>query len=101
MKKIIIFCEGITDQVFIADCLEYFFGINIIKRANPKDKHKLKITLGQESEIIDIEGCSKLSNKFYLDLLKDNSEEGGVNIIIFDADSAGSGNNGFHSATQK
>jgi hypothetical protein len=101
MKKVLIFCEGITDQVFISDCLEFFFGLNVTKTQNPKDRHKLKIFFGERCEIVDIEGCSKLSNKIHIDTLKDNTEEGGINIVIFDADCLGSGNNGFDSANQK
>lgn len=109
MKRLKIFCEGITDQVFIADCLEKFYNIKINKKVNSKDSNKWDISFGEHCEIVELGGCSKLSDKFYQDMFKDNSEEGGLNIIIFDADFSpeaegekrGTGNNGFENATKK
>lgn len=108
MNSIKIFCEGITDQLFIADCLEVFWGVTTVRKPG-KEKNKIDIAFGSNCEIIEIGGCSKLVNQIILDKLRDNSEEGGKNIVIFDADFApngigmktGTGNNGYLNAKQK
>lgn len=101
MKKYKIFCEGITDQVFIADCIAHFYKFNYVVKETKKDK--LNIIFSNGIEIIDVGGCNKLSDELYISLLEDNFENGGANIIIFDADHelAGNGNKGYNSCLQK
>src|SRR4051812_1286951 len=104
-----IFCEGVTDQIFIADCLETFYNIPTtrnIKKSSTKNgikEEKLEIKFHEHGEIIEVGGCDKLSNKLYLSMLEDNGDLGGVNIIIFDADftEQGNGNKGFNACVQK
>lgn len=108
-NRIKIFCEGITDQVFIADCLNLFWNIEVNRIPNAKDKNKLLLTFGEKCEIINVDGCSKLDDDLYINMLKDNIESGGKNVVIFDADYEfdtkininKNGNNGFISAKQK
>jgi hypothetical protein len=96
-KNVLIFCEGVTDQIFIADCLEIFYSVKV----NREEKKAKKIKMTFESgRIEDIEGCNKLKMPIYLDALKDNSENGGTNLVIFDADEKGRGNNSFVNAIQ-
>lgn len=107
MNLITILCEGITDQAFIADCLEIFFNITVTRTSKSKDK--IDMTFGKDSQIVSVGGCSKISNRLILDSLLDNTKKGGRNIVFFDADfdtlgrddKQGTGNNGFKSAKQK
>lgn len=106
MNNIKIFCEGITDQVFIADCIELFYGKKferLQKKGGSKIKDKLSIKIKNDIEIIDVGGCSKLTNELYLSKLRDNESIGGKNIVIFDADysKTGTGNKGFKACEQK
>lgn len=109
MKRIKIYCEGVTDQVFIADCLDVFFNIKVKKVVHSKDKNKWDISFGENCQIIEVGGCNKLSDKYYQDLFKDNIEEGGINIVIFDADfgpdasgdKKNTGNKGIENAKKK
>ena len=109
MKRIKIFCEGVTDQVFIADCLEVFYNIQITRKVHSKDSNKWDISFGEHCQVIEIGGCGKLSDKLYQDMFRDNVDEGGKNVVIFDADFApdavgakkGTGNNGFENAKKK
>jgi hypothetical protein len=99
MENVIkIFCEGIIDQIFIADCIEYFYNI---KTTREKSKKELLI-YSANLEIIDLKGCNNLANQFLsLDPMADNSLENGTNLVIFDADKEGHGNNGFSNAVKK
>lgn len=96
MKQVLIFCEGVTDQVFIADCLESIFNITIIKEKNRLKNKKIDIKFNTpdfKGKIIDIGGCSKLrTNEVLHGRMQDNTEEGGHNIVIFDADYKGKEN---------
>lgn len=96
-----IFCEGITDQIFIADCITVFYNMNYTVEVIKKDNLRIIFTDG--IEIIDVGGCDKLSDILYISLLEDNVDNGGENIIIFDADhsSTGNGNKGYNSCLQK
>lgn len=102
-----IFCEGITDQVFIADCIEFFYNFNSTRLksniSSSKKDEKLEIKFANNIEIIDIGGCEKLSIPINISRLEDNTENDGVNIVVFDADYTGrvNGNKGFKSCTQK
>ena len=106
MRNYKIFCEGITDQVFIADCLEAFYNFTS-KRENIKvvsSKHdNLKIKFTNDIEVIEVGGCDKLSNPIYSSMLEDNTANGGINIVIFDADyeAKRNGNKGFDLCIQK
>ncbi len=104
MSNCKIFCEGITDQVFIADCIEIFYGFESTrKKVKNANSDKLNIKFSNGIEIIEVGGCSKLSDDIYISQLEDNQELGGINIVIFDADyqSIGNGNKGFNSCQQK
>lgn len=97
-KSILIFCEGVTDQVLIADCLERFYSINI-HRKETKGQRIIEMTF-DGGRIEAIEGCEKLKMPINLDKIKDNSENNGINLVIFDADKIGYGNNSFPNAAQ-
>jgi hypothetical protein len=137
MKKINIFCEGITDQVFIADCLTTFLNIQVIREPKKDKKDKLDIFFYEfeenkeinkinveklhelkaknsnlfriYGEIIEVGGCTNLTNDIYIQRLKENIETGFFNIVIFDADFPhdaegdikGNGNKGIENCTQK
>ncbi len=104
-----IFCEGVTDQVFIADCLEIFYSIEterIEKKPftrDGKDEIRLEIKKKDVVEIIEVGGCSRLSDVVYSTQLLDNEELGGINVVIFDADFTGmiNGNKGLESCKTK
>ncbi|MCX3264226.1 hypothetical protein OQZ29_05680 [Pedobacter agri] len=74
-----------------------------------KKKPLNECIITHKCEIVGIGGCEKLTNPLYLDRLRDNTAEGGRNIIIFDADfgpeavgeKKGTGNNGFVNAKRK
>ncbi len=100
LKTIKIFCEGVTDQVFIADCLELFFEI-ATKRNYDKKTKKWEILFNEVSEIVEVKGCDNLKEKIYIDKMIDNSEIGGINLVVFDADKPGNGNNGRENAIKK
>lgn len=109
MKRIKIFCEGVTDQIFISDCLEIFYGIQSIRSIkkvvtkNGKEEERIEIKFDTNCEIIEVGGCNKLSNPIYLAMLEDNTELDGINIVIFDADytEKQNGNKGFGACVQK
>lgn len=107
MKQVLIFCEGVTDQVFIADCLESVFTATTERNENKKNKKKLDITFKHSNfkgKIIAVEGCSKLRQNEVLHAeMVDNKETGGFNIVIFDADYTGmeNGNKGIAACRQK
>lgn len=109
MKNIKIFCEGITDQVFVSDCLELLYEIEVIRKPNKSDPNKLKMTFGDGCEIIDVGGCSKLSDDLYIQLMLETKSLGGRNVVVFDADFSANaegdkkdtGNKGFKSCCQK
>ena len=110
MKQTLIFCEGVTDQVFIADCLQVFYKIKIerkdkiVKTKEPKIEIKFaNMDDSIKGEIIDVGGCSKLANDLHLDKIRDNTELEGVSIVIFDADDTDkpNGNRGFEACNKK
>ncbi len=98
-----IFCEGITDQVFIADCIEHFYNITFQRETKHNNKDKLDILIANQIQIVEIGGCSKLNSELYIAELVDNHEKGGRNIVIFDADynEKPNGNKGYKSCKQK
>jgi hypothetical protein len=95
IKNVLIFCEGVTDQVFIADCLEIFYLAKVNREEDKANRGRLKFDRG---EIKEINGCDNLKLQINIDRLKDNSEKGGINLVIFDADEKGRGNNSFINA---
>ncbi len=108
MKRILIFCEGITDQVFIADWLEKNFSFSTSRESRKDSKNKkLKITFGNDNfkgEIIDVGGCDRLRrNELFHTEMQDNTKEGGINIVVFDADytNQDNGNKGINACKQK
>ena len=90
-----IFCEGIGDQVFIADFIEAQFPITF-DRIQEANGAKSLLIRNNEIEIIPIDGCKKINNLVVKQLFTNNTELGGKNLLIFDADYTGiNGNNGF------
>ena len=82
-----IFCDGITDQIFIANCIELLFpSITVTISKRKEDSKKRMVTFGEGGEVIDVGGCANLNNEVYLEKMRDNSAERGVNLVIFDAD---------------
>lgn len=91
-----IFCEGIGDQVFIADFIESQFPIRFERIQEAKGPRSLVIR-NDEIEIVPIDGCKKINNIVIKQLFTNNTELGGKNLLIFDADFTGvNGNNGFN-----
>tara|TARA_R110002072_G_scaffold7503_2_gene40958 strand:+ start:755401 stop:756063 length:663 start_codon:yes stop_codon:yes gene_type:complete len=104
MSKIKIFCEGVTDQIFISDCIEIIFEYQSSRvHKDINGKNKLEVIINNDIEVIEVGGCSNLSNAIYLAMLEDNLELGGRNIIIFDADEKEkpNGNKGFVNCKNK
>jgi hypothetical protein len=107
MKNLKIFCEGVTDQVFIADCLELLYKVNIRRKPKKNDNKKFNMTFDSGCEIVEVGGCSMLTNDLFIQAMKETEELNGTNIIIFDADfpsdveGKGTGNRGFKSCVQK
>jgi hypothetical protein len=102
-KTILIFCEGVIDQVFIADFLSHSYGETIFmdKNKNKRDKHKWDISFETnlcEGKIIETGGYTYLSKPIYLEQLKNNQT--GRNLIIFDADEHGHGRGSFKNTEQ-
>lgn len=68
-----IFVEGIADKRFIEQLLEHIFHVSVSPEC-----------------VIKTDGCTKLvspaTEKTYLNQMKRNSADGGVNLVIFDAD---------------
>ena len=78
MNKCKIYVEGIADQKFIADFISYHYKVSLIKgsdRTGIRQNHNL-------IEIGGIDNRDKVASAFF----ERNSEQGIVNIIIFDAD---------------
>ncbi|MCW8313503.1 hypothetical protein K7A41_19910 [Sphingobacterium sp. InxBP1] len=90
-----IFCEGIGDQVFIADFIEIHFGV-AFERTIGNDTRKKAISIkSSDIEIIPIDGCKNIHQLIIKKQFMDNTEMGGKNLLIFDADYSGvNGNNG-------
>lgn len=89
-----IFCEGIGDQVFIADFIESHFNVTF-QRTLRQDLKGLTIE-NERIKVIPIDGCKKINKTAIKQLFINNTELGGKNILIFDADYTGiNGNNGF------
>lgn len=69
MKDLLIFVEGVADFKFIQDYIRYLFDVKLGK-----------------DRIIEIGGCNKeLLGKSAL-AFKENTDKGGTNLLIFDAD---------------
>jgi len=104
MNRLRIFCEGISDQMFLADFIELTYGISFTRYVS-KEK-KIKITCQNQNldfEIIEIGGCSKLKTDIWKNELKKNNAQKIVNLIFFDADfkDQEKGNNGYASCYRK
>lgn len=73
MKTYKIFVEGVADQRFMAQFMKHLFG-----------------DTATESCIIKTDGCSNLMAKdkedVYVNEMKRTTDDGGVNLVIFDAD---------------
>jgi hypothetical protein len=94
-KNILIFCEGVTDQIFIADCLEILYSINIVKEIKKENK-KCSIQFSNTflfGKIIEVEGYTNIKLPINLDKFKDNTN--GINLVIFDGDKPNHGKGGF------
>ena len=108
MKRLLILCEGVTDQIFIADCIENFYGTKCKRQIKKKnDVEKIEISFDSHSKIVEVGGCSKLVDPIFIAMMEDNSAYGGTNLIVFDADfetedfGKKDGNNGFKSCARK
>ncbi len=69
MKKVKIFVEGVADCKFIQDYIQYLFNVKLDK-----------------NDIIEIGGCDKKSLSLRIGTFQRNADEGGINLLIFDAD---------------
>lgn len=106
---ILILCEGINDLLLIEACLKLFYSAvfpeTSVKKGvdNKGEKTSSLCEIRGELQvcIIQVKGCKNLSDPLYINELIDNTDNGGQNIIIFDADEPGYGNNGFKSCCQK
>lgn len=85
MKKILIFCEGIADQRFIADCLWMFYSISF-KPESGKGREPDLICTGEDFhfEIISTGGYTNLEQELYLNKIRKNKD--GISVVVFDAD---------------
>jgi hypothetical protein len=102
--KLKIYCEGITDQVFISDFIQVNYGFEMQREITSKKKLIIDAKTGTfDLEIIDVGGCTKLSDALYVNQLIDSTDEGYQNLVIFDADYKGivNGNKGYASCKQK
>jgi hypothetical protein len=103
--KIKIYCEGVTDQLFVADCIETWFPIKLKREKKKSNKKKWNIYRSDRKvEIKEIGGCDMIRETGLVrDEMIDNTELGGVNILIFDADYTGkeNGNKGIEPCRQK
>ena len=84
MKRIIIFCEGITDQVFIADCLAKFYNITVTR---PKNKSKVGSETwsfgNNDSKIISTDGCDIEKLRAQKPVMTTNIQQyEGINLIV-------------------
>lgn len=105
---ILIMCEGVNDLLFIEACLKRFYNAIFSETDIEKD-----ITRGEKTSVLckireqfqvrirQVKGCNNLPNPLFINELIDNLAEGGQNIVIFDADKPGYGNNGFKLCCQK
>jgi hypothetical protein len=94
MKKILIFCEGVTDQIFIADCIEKFYGIEVTRSVIDNKNNKWKMIFEQNCQIIATGGYTHLPA--HVPAMQSNTEDDeGINIVIFDADEEGHGRGSF------
>ncbi len=98
-KSILILCEGVTDQILIGDCLEKFYNIKVTREVDKKIKDKINMTF-EGGRVETTEGCKKLKMAININRLKDNTMEGGINLVIFDADKEGCGNNSYVNASR-
>lgn len=88
-----IFCEGIGDQIFIADFIEFHFKITFVRKNIKKDKIDIS---NNNISILSLDGCDKIHSQVNKDRFIDNTERGGHNFVVFDADYDNrNGNNGF------
>lgn len=104
-----IYCEGEIDQLFIAHFIEIYYAV---KKQDSRDKNRFIYLLENSKHIIleRINGCDNLrSNTKHTNDMKENTEVGGVNIVIYDADfpenspseKQGTGNNGIAACRDK
>lgn len=108
-QRIHIYCEGIADQIFIADCLEIFYNIISNRSTLPKEKNEnININFNEHSKIIAVNGCENfLKDSIFKDPAQDNLDEGGLNLVFSDADfpqkdaQKSKGNNGVINAHHK
>lgn len=88
-----IFCEGIGDQIFIADFIEFHFKITFVRKNTKRDKIDISNDI---ISILSLDGCDKIHSQINKDRFIENTERGGNNFVVFDADYVNrNGNNGF------
>lgn len=64
-----IFVEGIADAVFLRQYVKHLYGVELEKDA-----------------VINVDGWEKIKNDEFLTQLRHNSDDAGINLVIFDAD---------------
>lgn len=91
-----IFCEGVSDQVFIADFIEFHFNVHFERTIEKKGGQPSISIRNSEIEITPIDGCTNIHQLVIKKMFIDNTELGGTNLLVFDSDYTGvNGNNGF------
>ncbi|MEY4928090.1 MAG: hypothetical protein RI894_2526 [Bacteroidota bacterium] len=86
MKRIDIYVEGPHDQQFIADCLAHFYKLNLVHKGNNYIYQNQEIGIN----LYRTNGWSNLTSKhFFRDMRNLVDEDGGTNLVIFDADKTG------------
>lgn len=93
--RVLIFCEGKVDLIFLADIIDILY--NYKHKKNLKEKGSEAIFHEKNIVIRELNGLSSLKNQLYYGELEDNIKLKGKNLIFFDADSKDerNGNKGF------
>ena len=64
-----IFVEGIADVVFLRQYVKHLYGVEL-----------------DADSIINVDGWEKIKNEEFITQLRHNSDDAGINLVIFDAD---------------
>lgn len=70
MSKVRIFVEGVADVIFVQQYIKHLYGIELEK----------------DHDIIDCKGWNNLMQEHIVNEMQKNSDNAGINIVIFDAD---------------
>lgn len=109
MKKLLLFCEGKTDKAFLCAYLKRQFTASFQERSRAKDSSTPSFSLPLAAsetttllgQIIAVDGCNNIDKDVHINKMRENQQYGGRNLIVFDADQTGRGNNGPASARQR